>query len=99
MKQNIFDAYVKQVTDLFDISENEIFEKSKRRDVVDARHLIYYLCYHRPMKLKYIQKYMGQRGYEIGHSSIIHGIQMVKEQSETDHDYKRVLDNLNVVEV
>ena len=29
MKQNIFDAYVKQVTDLFDISENEIFEKSK----------------------------------------------------------------------
>ena len=42
---------------------------------------------------------MAQRGYEIGHSSIIHGIQMVKEQSKTDHDYKKVLDNLNVVEV
>ena len=98
MKQNIFDAYVKQVTDLFDISENEIFEKSKRRDVVDARHLIYYLCFHRPMKLKSIQKYMGQRGYEIGHSSIIHGIQMVREQVLNDQDYKKVLDNLNVVE-
>ena len=99
MKQNIFDAYVEQVAKLFNISQEEIFEKSKRRDVVDARHLIYYLCYNRPMKLKYIQKYMGQRGYIIGHSSIIHGIQMVKEQMLNDQDYKKVLDNLNVVEV
>ncbi len=38
MKQNIFDAYVKQVANLFNLSEDEVFEKSKRRDIVDARH-------------------------------------------------------------
>jgi chromosomal replication initiation ATPase DnaA len=99
MKVKIFDAYVEQVAVLFNLHEHEIFEKSKKREVVDARHLIYYLCYHRPMKLKYIQNFMHGRGYEIGHSSIIHGIQMVKELSETDQDYKQVLQNLNVNEV
>jgi len=39
------------------------------------------------MRLVYIQEYMSENGYLINHSSIHHGIQVVKEKMETDIDY------------
>ena len=95
MKLNIFNDYVTEVANLYNIEEEKIFEKSKERVIVDARHLLYYLCYYRPMKLKYIQDYMGQRGYEIGHSSIIHGIQSVHKAMAQDDDYQKVINDIN----
>ena len=95
MKVNIFNDYVTEVANLYNIEEEKIFEKSKERGIVDARHLLYYLCYYRPMKLKYIQDYMGQRGYEIGHSSIIHGIQSVHKAMAQDDDYQKVINDIN----
>ena len=95
MKLNIFNGYVTEVANLYNIEEEKIFEKSKERGIVDARHLLYYLCYYRPMKLKYIQDYMGQRGYEIGHSSIIHGIQSVHKAMAQDDDYQKVINDIN----
>ena len=56
MKRNIFNEYVEQVIELYGITKGELFQKSKVREIVDARHVLYYLCYNRPMKLKYIQK-------------------------------------------
>ena len=95
MKLNIFNDYVTEVANLYNIEEEKIFEKSKERGIVDARHLLYYLCYYRPMKLKYIQDYMGQRGYEIGHSSINHGIQSVHKAMAQDDDYQKVINDIN----
>ena len=95
MKLNIFNDYVTEVANLYNIEEEKIFEKSKERGIVDTRHLLYYLCYYRPMKLKYIQDYMGQRGYEIGHSSIIHGIQSVHKAMAQDDDYQKVINDIN----
>ena len=95
MKLNIFNDYVTEVANLYNIEEEKILEKSKERGIVDARHLLYYLCYYRPMKLKYIQDYMGQRGYEIGHSSIIHGIQSVHKAMAQDDDYQKVINDIN----
>ena len=95
MKLNIFNDYVTEDANLYNIEEEKIFEKSKERGIDDARHLLYYLCYYRPMKLKYIQDYMGQRGYEIGHSSIIHGIQSVHKAMAQDDDYQKVINDIN----
>ena len=55
MKQNIFNEYATQCADLFSISEELLFTKSKRRDIVDARYLLYYMCSERPMRIVYIQ--------------------------------------------
>tara|TARA_R100001463_G_C3420847_1_gene210244 strand:- start:298 stop:591 length:294 start_codon:yes stop_codon:yes gene_type:complete len=95
MKLNIFNDYVRGVAILYNIEEEQIFEKTKERGIVDARHLLYYLCYYRPMKLKYIQDYMEQRGYSIGHSSIIHGIQSVQKAIDEDGDYQKVINQFN----
>tara|TARA_R100001086_G_scaffold246557_2_gene179000 strand:+ start:1897 stop:2190 length:294 start_codon:yes stop_codon:yes gene_type:complete len=91
MKQEIFNNYVKKVCQLFDLTNEEVFTKSKMRERVDARHLLYYLCSKRPMRITYIQKYMKANGYNINHSSIIHGINVMKEKVNEDGDYVDIL--------
>lgn len=91
MKHDVFNQYVERVSDLFGISKDEIFSKSKKREFVDARHLVYYLCSKRPMQVSYIQKYMNEAGYHIKHSSIIHGITSVEQKILQDKDYVSVV--------
>ena len=55
MKHDVFNQYVERVSDLFGVSRDEMFSKSKKRECVDARHLVYYLCNKRPMQITYIQ--------------------------------------------
>jgi len=90
MKEKAFNDYVESVLRIFRIDREDLFAKSKRRDIVDARHLLYYLCFHRPMQIRYIQEYMGRNGYEVGHSTIIHGIDCVSEKVNEDVDYQQI---------
>ena len=100
MKEKIFKKYVDEVCELYGIDQETLFTKTKRRDCVDARYLLYYLCSKRPMRLVYIQEYMGQNGYHIPHSSIHHGIAQVKKKIENnDKDYidtVRTMQNVRV---
>jgi chromosomal replication initiation ATPase DnaA len=91
MKQDVFNQYVERVADLFSVSRDDIFSKSKKRELVDARHLVYYLCAKRPMSISYIQRYMNEAGYVIQHSSIIHGINSVEQKMSGDKDYVSIV--------
>jgi chromosomal replication initiation ATPase DnaA len=94
MKLNVFNDYVKQCADLFGISEDLLFTKSKRRDIVDSRHLLYYMCAERPMRIVYIQEYMLSKGYVINHSSIIYGVNQVKKKMTEDADYRKAIKSI-----
>lgn len=91
MKQDVFNQYVERVADIFQVTKEDIFSKSKKRELVDARHLVYYLCAKRPMQVTYIQKYMKEAGYDIQHSSIIHGITAVEQKIADDKDYVSIV--------
>tara|TARA_R100000963_G_C4632521_1_gene97252 strand:+ start:406 stop:705 length:300 start_codon:yes stop_codon:yes gene_type:complete len=91
MKKDIFNQYVDKVAETFELSPVDLFIKTKARQCVDARHLLYYLCKNRPMRLTYIQKYMLENDYKINHSSIIHGIKQVQEKINEDKDYLTVI--------
>ncbi len=98
MKVKIFNQYVGKVCKLFAVDKDTLFTKTKRRDVVDARHFLYYLSHKRPMKIVYIQEYMFDNGYEISHSSIIHGIKQVESKLErNDPDYTKIVENITNV--
>tara|TARA_R100001594_G_scaffold86749_1_gene121152 strand:+ start:568 stop:867 length:300 start_codon:yes stop_codon:yes gene_type:complete len=94
MKQNIFNQYVDQVEQAFELPTGDMFVKTKERTKVDARHLLYYLCKQRPMRITYIQKYMADKGYNINHSSIIHGIKQIEEKIEEDSDYLSLINKI-----
>jgi len=94
MKNEIFNDYVEKVVDLYKIRREEIFSKNKRRELVDARHILYYLCYSRNISIGYIQRYMLFNGYVIGHSTIIHGIKVMEENLLNDSDYKQIINKI-----
>jgi len=91
MKHDVFNQYVERVVDLFGITKEDFFSKNKKRAIVDARQLVYYLCAKRPMQITYIERYMNESGYEITHSSIIHGISAVEKRIAEDKDYVSVV--------
>lgn len=91
MKHEIFNSYVNIISKRFDIPKEDLFKRTKQRDLVDARHLLYYLCAKRPMRVKYIQDYMTQNGYKVNHSSVIYGIDAVAEKAKTDKDYISII--------
>ncbi len=94
MKSDIFAQYADSIVKLFRIDKAELFSKNKRRDLVDARQLLYYLCYKRPMALIYIQNFMKENGYDISHSTIIHSIKSVEKRLMEDRDYASVVNNI-----
>ena len=94
MKTKIFNKYVEESCELFGVSRDALFTKNKKRDIVDARHLLYYLCSERPMSLVYIQEYMMENGYSIRHSSIHYGVAKVRKQILEDKDYIKSIEEI-----
>ena len=95
MKKEIFKEYADRISSAFGIDKEMIFTKVKKREVVDARFLLYYMCKQRPMKLIYIQDYMCSMGYQITHSTILYGISQVTKRMHSDSDYRKVVKTIS----
>jgi len=94
MKKDIFDDYVNKVTSHYDVTKDRLFTKDKSREVVDARHMLYYLCKERPMSPTYIKQYMSDNGYDISVSTITHGIKRIEKEVSADPDYTTLIKKL-----
>tara|TARA_R110000803_G_scaffold56959_3_gene114672 strand:+ start:11361 stop:11663 length:303 start_codon:yes stop_codon:yes gene_type:complete len=94
MKQKFFNKYADEVCIRFGIDRTTLFTKLKRRDVVDARYLLYYLCYARRMRIRDIQEYMSENGYDISHTAIIHGNRITKKRVSKDKDYTNLVKDI-----
>lgn len=90
MKEDVFNQYVERVTTLFNITKEEFFSRTKKRNIVDSRQLVYYLCFKRSIQITYIQKYMVDNGLNVVHSVVIHGIKRMNNRIEEDNDYKTI---------
>ena len=91
MKKNIFDAYALAIAKQFHLTLDQMFTKTKRREIVDARQMLYYLCMERPIRISYIQRFMEEAGLSVCHSTIIHGYKKAKELIDKDKDFKEVV--------
>jgi len=94
MKKEIFDKYVDEVTRLFGISKEQFFTKNKKRDISEARQVVYYLCYRRPMQITYIEQHMRSNGYDVRHPTIIHGIKVMTDRVDADKDYYKLIERI-----
>jgi chromosomal replication initiation ATPase DnaA len=94
MKRKIFKLYAREISAQFDIDEQLLFIKTKVREVVDARYLLYYMCYLRGMKPITIETYMAEMGYVISHPTILYGISRMDKRALNDPDYERLINKL-----
>jgi chromosomal replication initiation ATPase DnaA len=95
MKEEIFNLYVDRVASAFKLQRSDLFIKTKKREYVDARHLLYYLCYKRPIRMSYIIKYMADNGYNAQHSSVVNGVNAVEKRMKYDRDYVNIVRIIN----
>jgi chromosomal replication initiation ATPase DnaA len=94
MKKEVFNQYAKRIADMFGITMEQLFSKTRNRDIVDARYLLYYMCSTRPMQLIYIQKFLEENGYVTKHPPLIHGINIVTKRLREDADYRIIVNKL-----
>lgn len=94
MKRDIMEAYVGIVLNRFYVTEEEFFKKSKSRRLANARYLFYYLCRDREIPITEIQRFMDENGYNIPHTTIIYGSNVMKKRVEEDRDYKDVVNGI-----
>lgn len=94
MTDEIFNLIVTQVINTLNIPRKDIFISKKKRPLVDARHMIYYCCYHFGIRNTYIKEYFWRRDYRVPHASIIHGVNRMTIQRRTDQDLRRLQDKI-----
>jgi chromosomal replication initiation ATPase DnaA len=94
MKKDIFDIYATTIAKKFHLSLDEMFTKTRRRDIVDARQLLYYLCMERPMRVSYIKRFMEENGHQVTHSNIIYSYRKAKELVDSDSDFKGMINDI-----
>lgn len=94
MKKEVFDTYALAIAEQFHLSLEQMFEKKRRRDCVDARQMLYYLCMERPIRISYIQRFMEENGHSVTHSTIIHGYKKAKQLIDSDDDFKDLINDI-----
>lgn len=99
MKKNIFDTYANAVAKQFHLTLDQMFSKERRRDIVDARQMLYFICMERPIRLSYIQRFMEENGLPVTHSTIIHGYNRAKDLIHNDPDYQEVVKQIESTDV
>ena len=92
MKKDIFDAYADAIAEKFHLTLGEMYTKTRKREVVEARQMLYFLAKERPMRISYIKRFMEENGCPVEHSTIMHGYNKVKAFVDSDPDYKHVID-------
>jgi|TARA_R110000787_G_scaffold44300_2_gene108794 chromosomal replication initiation ATPase DnaA len=90
-KKTIFNQYADRVCIAHNISTKQLFTKDKTKHIADARHMLYYLCIERPMRIAYIETFMKESGYNITHSSIIYGFKKIQQNKLKDNDFKAIV--------
>ena len=93
MKKKIFDSYAEAVAKNFSLSLHELFRKTKKRDIVDARQMLYFLCMERPMRISSIVRFLNEYGYDVGYSTIYNGYNRAIKNLE-DEDYSSIVNQV-----
>ena len=94
MKKEVFNQYADKIAQMYGITKQQMFSKTRDRNAVDARHLLYYMCSTRPMQLIYIQKFLEEEGFITKHPPLIHGVKVVTARLKDDPDYNRIVQKL-----
>jgi chromosomal replication initiation ATPase DnaA len=94
MKKEIFNNYATAIAQQFHLQLDDVFTKSRKRELVDARQMLYYLCMERPIRVAYIKRFMSEAGLDVAYTTIIHGYKKAKDLIDNDSDYQHMIDKI-----
>ena len=78
--------YVKLICDGLDLTEEELFSSSRKRELAKARQMLYNLCYQRPMTINQIVSLMDNKGYSTTYENVRQGVHIVQNTIDFEKD-------------
>jgi len=100
MKEYIYIQYLKNICSHLGVDSSDLFVKSKEAGVVDARQLLYFLCYNNSnMTLTEISAYTNNQGFYEDQANISRSIESFSKKLEADKDLQVIIDKIKRVEV
>jgi|TARA_R110001592_G_C12852753_1_gene721999 chromosomal replication initiation ATPase DnaA len=97
MKKEIFDKYASLVADQFFIKLEDMFSKSRVHPRPEARQMLYYLAFERPIKIGSIRRFMEENGLPVQHNTVMKGYEKAKKSVEQDKDYREFIKKISNV--
>jgi hypothetical protein len=94
MKKEIFIQYLEAVLKLYGVERTELLSGNKKPDAIEARQMLYYLCYQRQIKICQIQRFMIEQGYDPKTPPILQGIRRTTKKVDADQDYQTVTERI-----
>lgn len=94
MRSEIFNSIVSEVCIANSITEEELFSHSRRRDISESRHLIFFLLQRSGMRGSQIKRMFEQRGHKMHHTSIVYGIRSIEFILTYDKSYRKLLNKI-----
>ncbi len=91
MKRKIFNQYVEIVENALEITKDDIFTKTRKRENVEARDLLFYLCSQRNMRGNFILNRCKENGLDLDDSQITRGKAKIEELISSDPDWKQLI--------
>ena len=89
MNLDTFNQYATEVSRTLGCDTEDIFTRTKKRHLVDARQILFYIANQNDMSIVYIQKFMKENGMYMEHSTIIHGINRITDMIPRNKQMKR----------
>jgi chromosomal replication initiation ATPase DnaA len=98
MKEHIFTQYLENILNYLNISVEELFEKTKKDEIVKPRQMLFYLCGVKSnMGQKEISGYLKKINQDVAPEIIHYGISTFKKLIEEDKDYVYIIDKLSKI--
>ncbi len=97
MKRELFKQLVEWIASTFGMSDpSDMFTKTRRTEIVSARHVLFYMGSQRGMKINEMMRYCtSEYGFPIKYPAVRNGIEVMKKRVNEDDDYKVLLNRIN----
>lgn len=93
-----FNAIVQSVCDAYGITPEQVFTRTRKREILYPRQIIHYFC-HRYFKYGRLEN-LANKTKMVSHATVLNSIKTVKNLRDTDFDFRQRIEfidyNLNL---
>ena len=87
----IFKKHLESVRKVFGISEEVLFERTKKRQSTEARQTLYLLCRRSNLKIVEVQEFLEDYNFTEHHSTIVRGIESANKRLKKEKLYRNIV--------
>tara|TARA_R110000824_G_scaffold21748_14_gene80830 strand:+ start:6212 stop:6538 length:327 start_codon:yes stop_codon:yes gene_type:complete len=80
----LFNNVVELVSHYTQVEEDELFTKSRKKALVDARYVIIFICRQLGIKQVYIQRFFKLKGFDVHYTTLFHAYHRIEDDVDDD---------------